>query len=568
VANDPDKAVFHERAAGLLSMLGDKEEAISQYTKAIEVNRERARLYHMRGQLYARLAKERNDKDLWTKANDDYADALRKPGTTAIADLYARRAETLEVLLTFASDKTDLRNELVRVYSDAIRENRWADKSLGDLYEKRATVYRDLQRRGEAIEDYLKAAEIFVNVTPMKAIQTYQETLKLDAQSWKPYAGMAKAWTKAHQWSKALENCAEALKRNPEHVWSIQWDKGHAHAALGAWGDAIKEYSSAIDLEPNNIDLRRDRGLAYTRTKQWNQALADFDVVLNTKPGDWQTWSNRASVCSSLRQWGWAAADYSKALESATAPSKPFLYRNRGIAFAEADQWQKAAADFAATLKQAHFDSSSWYLLALAQLANNDEKGYRQTCADMLRQFGNTTSFVDTNRAAWTCALAPARTRPLDPAIHLDPAIDLAKRAIAQSPPDAHNHNTLGMLYYRVERYEEAISEIEQSIKLRTQPPPKKGIPAAPPVSSANTPASANASVYDELVLAMAYHARRQLEKAHEHYKIAVKLMDDRLSSPPGAPSYPTWQVRLEWRLFRSEVEELFAPGTGLGEGK
>jgi nucleoid-associated protein YgaU len=59
----------------------------------------------------------------------------------------------------------------------------------------------------------------------------------------------------------------------------------------------------------------------------------------------------------------------------------------------------------------------------------------------------------------------------VDKGIHLDVALDMIKKAVEQRPNDGYIVDSLGWAYYRLGRYEEAVTTLETAVQLRAQDP-------------------------------------------------------------------------------------------------
>jgi serine/threonine protein kinase/WD40 repeat protein/Tfp pilus assembly protein PilF len=125
------------------------------------------------------------------------------------------------------------------------------------------------------------------------------------------------------------------------------------------------------------------------------------------------------------------------------------------------------------------------------------------------------------NDLAWTYANAPSDQR------RLDRAIQLAQIATTSRPDKNEYHNTLGVLYYRLGQWNEAIAALDRAIELN----PNGG------------------TAFDWYFLAMCYHRIGQLEKARSIYQSALDWVAAQHNL---APSWVT-----ELKAFRSEAEEV-----------
>jgi tetratricopeptide (TPR) repeat protein len=81
---------------------------------------------------------------------------------------------------------------------------------------------------------------------------------------------------------KAIEYLNNAIKLQPDYAdaYSI---RGDAYGAMRIWEHAIKDYTQAIDLEPDHL-VYLSRGYAYGIIGQYKQAIRDFDQAILLKP--------------------------------------------------------------------------------------------------------------------------------------------------------------------------------------------------------------------------------------------------------------------------------------------
>jgi tetratricopeptide (TPR) repeat protein/tRNA A-37 threonylcarbamoyl transferase component Bud32 len=133
----------------------------------------------------------------------------------------------------------------------------------------------------------------------------------------------------------------------------------------GRYDEAMSIYTKQIEVDPNDIPPRYRRGRVYQQKKQWDKALADYSKAIELDPNNSDHWHRRADTYSNMNQWDKAPADYSKAIE--LAPNHPI----------------------------------AWYKRALSFLGVGDTKGYRQSCAGMLKQFGQTEEPDIGQRVFW-----------------------------------------------------------------------------------------------------------------------------------------------------------------------
>lgn len=92
-------------------------------------------------------------------------------------------------------------------------------------------------------------------------------------------------------------------------------DKGNAALAANNFGEAVKLYTEAINLDPSNAVLYSNRSAAYAKGEQYDLALADATKAVDLKP-DWsKAYSRKGAALAYLGKYDEAIATYEKGLE-------------------------------------------------------------------------------------------------------------------------------------------------------------------------------------------------------------------------------------------------------------
>ena len=94
--------------------------------------------------------------------------------------------------------------------------------------------------------------------------------------------------------------------------------------AKGEYDQAIKDYSEAIKLKPDDAFAWYERGKAYAYKGDYDQAIKDYSKAIELKPDQAGAWNNRGMTHEKLGNEAKAKADFLKAEELETkAKSKP-----------------------------------------------------------------------------------------------------------------------------------------------------------------------------------------------------------------------------------------------------
>ena len=234
---------------------GDYEEAIRNYTQAIEMNpqyldayKDRAYLYHCNGEYDA--------------AVHDYSKAIELDAQNS--DLYCNRG------IAFHN-----KNELDLAISDYDQAISLSPKTI-DAYFGRGNAYFNQHDYDQAIADYSRVIELnpqhaegyerrgrayIYDGNYQYAIKDLSKAIELDPQFTNAYFSRSRAYSDLDNYSEAIDDYTKVIELNPESV-TAYFSRGLAYQRKGNYHDAIKDYSKTIDLNPRHARAHYCRGLA------------------------------------------------------------------------------------------------------------------------------------------------------------------------------------------------------------------------------------------------------------------------------------------------------------------
>jgi len=103
-----------------------------------------------------------------------------------------------------------------------------------------------------------------------------------------------------------------------------------SHVSLKSYENAIKDFSAALNLNPDYTQALNNRGFAFARIGNHESAILDFSEALDLNPKSHNSHYNRALSRASLGDHAAAVADYTMAIELSPS-SRGRFYFNRAV---------------------------------------------------------------------------------------------------------------------------------------------------------------------------------------------------------------------------------------------
>jgi WD40 repeat protein/tetratricopeptide (TPR) repeat protein len=135
--------------------------------------------------------------------------------------------------------------------------------------------------------------------------------------------------------AQRVERCTAILKADPDDVEAYD-ERGHAHEALGRWGEAVADFTEALKRRPDDAQFLASRGGDRVALKQYGAAAADLERSLALK-------ADAAAACNQL------ARLYARGLAPASDPKRALALAERAVELAPQQ------ADYRGTLGMAYY---------------------------------------------------------------------------------------------------------------------------------------------------------------------------------------------------------------------
>ncbi len=192
--------------------------------------------------------------------------------------------------------------------------------------------------------------------------------------------------------------------------------------------EAINFYKRVPVDSPMKRLAEMQLGLNLADVDQHDEAVEHLNALLDADPDEMRTYLALGGVHGSRKDFAAASEIYDRAVERIGTPSREHwnIFYQRGIAYERQKKWEKAEPNFLKALE------------------------LRPDQPQVLNYLGY--SWVDMN-------------------MNLDKGLDMIARAVALRPNDGYIVDSLGWAYYRLERFDDAVRELEKAVSLKPDDP-------------------------------------------------------------------------------------------------
>lgn len=159
------------------------------------------------------------------------------------------------------------------------------------------------------------------------------------------YEARGKILLSMNQLPDAVKDFDSALALDPQ-LLEVRELRGHALVRMQRYKDAIPDLTAVLQADPQNVNALSSRGKAYEALKLIDAATKDFTRVIEIDPQH-----AGADVDHELAKAKLLKGDYVGAIETFTKaiqrqPDYGLAYANRGVAYRNKGDFAHAADDF------------------------------------------------------------------------------------------------------------------------------------------------------------------------------------------------------------------------------
>jgi tetratricopeptide (TPR) repeat protein len=280
------------------------QDAVSQYTKAIEIEPSMEELYVARARAYEKM------KDVKSAYND-----------YETANGFAPR--DIDVIIKLGALNNDLGN-YSKAYSLLNRASSM-EKRNSKIYPEKVLSLMGMQEYDKALKVadtaiilrsdariYYYRGMIYVNLhNDVFAKKEFEKSLSKDSKFEDARLALADLYLRKGSIGDALEQCNMVIKGN-EKSTNGYLTRSKIYVANLDYPAAINDISRDIVIDPENADFYFTRGNYYQQFNQHSDAIIDFNKYISAKPDDPAGYFARAKSYEETMNFEKATADYEK----------------------------------------------------------------------------------------------------------------------------------------------------------------------------------------------------------------------------------------------------------------
>lgn len=364
LAADPASPAALEGLGKIAVAEGDNERAVEAFEGALELAPAANSLHYAMAQAYRDLGRM-DEARRQLESSGDAAVPIPDPLISPLALL----GESIQLFLLQGGEALDDRNYEVAAaaYLRVLEKDptnfvgykgrAYALEKLGDLDGALASLEAGLERGTTGVEskDAVERAELHRVLGGLKALRSrdddairhFSTALELVPDQAGVRMKLANALSRRGRFEEALPHFGDLIETEPEFAAAILERRATALVNLGRGGEALADYERALDLEPDNTQVRLRYADALEYLGRQSQSEAERNRIAggaDTSVGRARAAAERGNRAVRGGRFEEALAAYTEALE--IAPELPDILHRRGTVQAQLGRLAEAVIDF------------------------------------------------------------------------------------------------------------------------------------------------------------------------------------------------------------------------------
>lgn len=375
--------------------------------------------------------------------------------------------EDAVLLLAITHARNDNFEQAVEVLKEFNRKHPDSSKGMVTL----ARLYQEMGLTGLAVESYNLLLEHHPEIESVyfelgslyeeqgeyeQALAVYRKLLVEDPQNTNMRHHVARLFIANQKYDEALNELQELLRIRPDDIEALR-KVGLIHLEQGLWAAAAKVFLDLLEINPEIHQARFYLGTALERNNDFQGAMLAFSVI----PEDSELYDDAMAHLSYLHhrlgQTDEAIVILEKVLSRGS--ERPELFAFLASLYEDQERFDQALLILDRGLTIFPQDSGLLYHKGVTLERTNERVRAIEVMRQVIKESPDHAEAL--NYMAYSFA---------EDGQNLDEALDFATRALALKP-EGHIFDTLGWVFYRLGRFEDARRQLEHAADLMPEDP-------------------------------------------------------------------------------------------------
>jgi tetratricopeptide (TPR) repeat protein len=265
------------------------EEAVSDFTRAIELKPDYSGAYNNRGFIF--MNQNRNEEAIY-----DFNKSIELKSDNAVA--YFNRG------ILFVNERR--MDEAVKNFYKAVE----LKPDYAEVYNSLGSFFVKQRKNDDAINNFNKAIELNSG---------YAEA----------YYNRGIVFVNEKRNAEAIKDFNKAIEVNPDYANAYN-NRGILLVNEKRINEAIKDFNKAIELKPDYAEAYNNRGFVFVNVKRNDEAINDFNKAIELNPDYISAYNNKANLLFDVKRFEEAVSIYTKVI--ALKADYAMAYYKRGLA--------------------------------------------------------------------------------------------------------------------------------------------------------------------------------------------------------------------------------------------
>lgn len=255
-------------------------------------------------------------------------------------------------------------------------------------------------------------------------------------------------------WSDAQKNLEKVIKANPGRTDALTL-LAKVYSDQRDYTSAINAYKKVIEADPSRAELYFEIGNIYLKTQKFVEAIQSYQKAIQLNITKKEAYLYIGNAYEQQKDFANAATSYERYLLLLPEDPGPAQFQ-LGLCYGELGQYDKAISNLQAACKSHPQDQTYAYQLALmCQKAKQYDQAEQAFKALIELSPGDALNYYSMIIRMYDEAGTPEK------------AIDAAKKIIELNPKSEISILNLGIIYFKLKRYDEAIATFRQALAVK-----------------------------------------------------------------------------------------------------